>query len=157
MSYLGNVKADVHDIIIAAVPGVNTIANIDDANRINWRQLIEAAQKGGAVEWETPWVIVEFGPAASSDKGGSGIMVDVPLSIWYVTDWTPATDDALEEIYSAIEAIIEALRSYSGGNFTAQEASFDVSQQNAGNVFFSKALMPYVCGQITVPISFGWI
>lgn len=156
------------EIIDAVRTGLNDATikgfDIEDAERINWRDLVDRYERNATGEkLGYPWVVVGYEGMGDSDWGLANDAYEFHLTIWYVDGIrngtsTGKTTDALRDgIETKLNAVKDAFRADSTGKFQMLDTglSFDLSVNNAANSYFMSANVPLFAGALSMIVLVG--
>jgi hypothetical protein len=125
-TWLDAVRSEVYALLESAVPGLTTTYDEVGAQRVSWRELVEAFQQGDTsrMQMEPPWAVIEWGELEPSDEYAiTGDTYRWPISIVIAfsqadidggSDELKTVEVQMQEAEAAIEALRVALRGHAG-------------------------------------------
>lgn len=139
-------------------PEVNISMTGDQADRFNWRELLDSMEHGDDQGLETPFVVMQVAPAIESSDNPVVTTQNHshPISLHYVRSNVLSEEERTAELTIA-ELILAALESMrdalvEGGHGTFQllrRPSIDVGDNNPANLIFLEKNHPLQAGTIT--------
>lgn len=157
------VIGEITERVTQIVPGTMPFFNAQKAQRINWRVLIEQAQKGKAGGLTAPWGVIWFGATTEVDCGMTNEVSSMPVQVWFVEELRNDSGTAIQtsvlnkSLADRINDFWIDIRdhSYSYCNIPMQSPRRDISETTEVNDFFLKSNLPFKASQISFNVHFG--
>lgn len=162
------ISAGREEIIDAIRTGLNDSSikgfDVEDAERVNWQNLVERYEANSAGEkLAYPWVVVDFGQLVAGDWGLRNDAYEMPLTVWFIDGIrngtsTGKTTVALRTgIEDKLNAVKNALRADTTGKFVMLDSgiSLDLSVENVPNNYFLSSNVPLFAGGLRCRILIG--
>ena len=120
-TWLDAVRSEVYTLVEAAIPELTTVFDEVAAQRVTWREMVEAAEQGDTerLHLTPPWLVIEWGtPVASEDYAITCDVYEWPLSLVVAfsvagaSNVAKTTETMLLEAEKAIEAVRAAMRAH---------------------------------------------
>lgn len=149
--------------IAALLPSTMPFYNAQKAQRINWRVLIEIAEKGKAGGLTPPWTVIWSGGSQSTDQYGLANDTFIQrYTLWWVESLRNPDGSARTtfEVRAAIEDGLSDVRTSLRGvqftNFTLLDVgAITVSEETEVNKFFIGSNLPFEAGQCDFELVWG--
>ena len=144
-TWMDSVRAELYTLIEAAIPELTTVFDEATAQRVTWREMVEAAEQSDTerLQMSPPWLVVEWGELVPSED--YSITCDVyewpasfviAFSVAGASNQAKSAEAMLIEAEKAIDAVRAAMRAHNGpycqfptvhiGNHDAKNAANDL-------------------------------
>ena len=139
---------------------VSTIFNVQTAERVNIRFLIEQAEQSVAtISLATPYAVTAWGSADPADWACNAEEYEQEVAIYLITSTrngaNPITDRTLlTSLEDKAVALTNALRDHNT-SFITTSTSIDLAHTNEGNSFFLLNNLPLACIVVRARILVG--
>jgi len=154
---------EITERVTQILPSTMPFFNAQKAQRINWRVLVEQAQKGRSGGLTAPWGVIWFGPTSEIDCGMTNEVSSMPVQVWFVeelrndsgvavqtTVLNKALADQINDFWLGIRD-----HSYSYFNVPMQSPRRNISETSEVNDFFLKSNLPFKASEISFTVNFG--
>jgi len=164
-TWLDAVRSEVYTLVEAAIPELTTVFDEVAAQRVTWREMVEAAEQGDTerLHLTPPWLVIEWGtPVASEDYAITCDVYEWPLSLVVAfsvagaSNVAKTTETMLLEAEKAIEAVRAAMRAHNGPTCQFLKHMGNHDAKNPANELFLTYGLPFhgvvfdaviLCGQ----------
>lgn len=163
---MDSVRDEVYTLVEAAIPELTTVFDEPTAQRVTWREMVEAAEQSDTerLQLTPPWLVIEWGVPKAAE--GWSITSDtyewpgslvIAFSVAGASNVAKSAEAMLVEASKAIEAMRAAMRAHLGpyAQFPNEHMG-DHDAKNAANALFLTYGMPFhgvvfdftiLCGQ----------
>lgn len=117
------VRAEVYTLVEAAIPELTTVFDEASAQRVTWREMVEAAEQSDTerLQLTPPWLVVEWGELNPSEDYSitcdvyewPGSLV-IAFSVAGASNVAKSAEVMMEEASKAIDAVRAAMRAHNG-------------------------------------------
>ncbi len=164
-TWLDAVRSEVYTLIETAIPALNTVFDEISAQRVSWREMVEAAEQSDTerIPLSPPWLVIEWGSPMQTDAFSiTADCYEWPMSAVIAFGLAKAgnvaktAEEMLVEAEAAIEAVRAAMRAHNGPKCQFLKHMGNHDAKNAANQLFLGYNMPFhgvvfdctiLCGQ----------
>ncbi|MBX7132613.1 MAG: hypothetical protein K1X67_08070 [Fimbriimonadaceae bacterium] len=162
---MDGVRNEVYTLVEAAIPELTTVFDEVAAQRVTWREMVEAAEQGDTerLHLTPPWLVIEWGtPVESEDYAITADAYEWPISLVIAYSTAAAlnvgktTEVMLQEGEKAIDAVRAAMRAHTGPYCQFLKHMGNNDAKNPANELFLTYGLPFhgvvfdaviLCGQ----------
>lgn len=162
MSIFEDARQVFYDAADEVWPEVEFVFDVATAERFNWRDLIEKAEKGLPNGLVAPYGVAQWPQVSGEDWGLANDVYGMMVSLWYVTSIkeSDGTLKPAKDVYTELEGRFDVLKdwlyAYDGsGLSTVLSASYDLSDGNAANRFYLTSNYPFYAIQCMFQVTYG--
>lgn len=154
---------EITERVTQIMPGSMPFFNAQKAQRINWRVLIEQAQKGKTGGLTAPWGVLWFGPTSEVDCGMLNEVSAMPVQAWIVEELR-STDGVAVQTTVLNKRLADQINDFWLGirdhtfsycNVPMQTPRRNISETSEVNDFFLKSNLPFKATEISFVVNFG--
>lgn len=162
-----SIQAAVQDEIIAALaaylPADMPFFNSQKAQRVNWRVMVERAQRNLSGGLSAPWGVIWFGPLSPVEYGMNSECSRMEVQVWFVDELRDGSATVIQTSTAnktMADRLHDIWHEFRDGTFNAfwvpnETPRVDISESTEANKFFLGSNLPFKASQISFYVEFG--